>query len=47
MLWLILLLALVVIVFGLGFVVKTLFYVAIALALVWLIVFFVRGIRGR
>jgi hypothetical protein len=46
-LWLILLLALAVIVFGLGFIVKTLFYVAIALALVWLIVFLLRAIRGR
>jgi cobalamin biosynthesis protein CobD/CbiB len=46
-LWLILLLALVIIVFGLGFVVKTLFYVAIALALIWLILALLRAIRGR
>ena len=37
LLW-ILLLVLVIIVFGLGFVIKWLFYVAIALFIVWLIV---------
>jgi hypothetical protein len=46
-LWVILLLALAVIVFGLGFIVKTLFYVAIALALIGLIVVLLRAIRGR
>lgn len=42
----ILLLAIVAIVAGLGFVVKWLFFLALALALIWLISFFWRGIRG-
>jgi hypothetical protein len=33
--------------FGLGFVVKGLFYIAVILALLWLIGFFVRGAEGR
>jgi len=47
MIWLILLSALLIIFLGLGFLVKTLFYVAVILALLWLIVLFVRGIKGR
>ncbi len=46
LLW-ILLLLLVIVVFGLGFVVRWLFYIAIALFLVWLILVLVRGVRGR
>jgi hypothetical protein len=45
-LW-ILLLVVVAIVFGLGFVVKWLFYVAIALFLIWLIMLLVTNMRGR
>lgn len=45
-LW-ILLLVVVAIVFGLGFVVKWLFYVAIALFLIWLIMLLVTNVRGR
>jgi hypothetical protein len=33
--------------FGLGFVVKGLFYIAVILALLWIIGFFVRGAEGR
>lgn len=33
--------------FGLGFVIKGLFYVALILALLWVIGFFFRGITGR
>jgi hypothetical protein len=47
MLFLLLFLLLIAIVIGLGFVVKTLFYVAILLGLIWLIVFFWRNIRGH
>jgi hypothetical protein len=46
LLWILLLLV-VIVVFGLGFVVKWLFYVAIALFLVWLILVIMRSIRGR
>ncbi|NLG65172.1 MAG: hydrophobic protein [Actinobacteria bacterium] len=42
----IVLLAIVIVVAGLGFVVKTLFYVAAILALLWLIMFLWRGVRG-
>jgi hypothetical protein len=33
--------------FGLGLVVKGLFYIAVILALLWIIGFFVRGAEGR
>jgi hypothetical protein len=46
LLWIILLI-LVIVVFGLGFVVKWLFYLAIALFLVWLIALLVNKIKGR
>jgi hypothetical protein len=46
LLWIILLI-LVIVVFGLGFVVKWLFYLAIALFLVWLIALLVNRIKGR
>lgn len=46
LLW-ILLFILVAVVFGLGFVVKWLFYVAIALFIIWLIALLVGGIRNR
>ena len=46
--WLLVLLALVAAVFfGLGFVVKWLFIVAIVLALIWLIALFTGGLRAR
>jgi hypothetical protein len=46
--WLLVLLALVAAVFfGLGFVVKWLFFVAIVLALIWLIALFTGGLRAR
>jgi hypothetical protein len=32
---------------GLGFVVKWLFYIAVILALLWIIGFFIRGVEGR
>jgi hypothetical protein len=37
MLWLILLIVIVIVVFGLGFVIKALFWVALALFILWLI----------
>jgi hypothetical protein len=45
LLW-ILLLVLVIIIFGLGFVVKWLFYVAIALFIIWLIMLLVNRSRS-
>jgi hypothetical protein len=42
---LILLAILVILVFGLGFIVKTLFYVALVLALIWIIAVLVNAIR--
>ena len=45
-LWIVLLIV-VAIIFGLGFVVKWLFYVAIALFLIWLIMVLVTNMRGR
>jgi len=45
LLW-ILLFIVVAIVFGLGFVVEWLFYIAIALFLIWIIAMLVNGIRG-
>jgi hypothetical protein len=45
--FLILAIIIVAIVFGLGFVVKWLFWVALVLFLVWLITLLVRLIRGR
>jgi hypothetical protein len=47
MLFLALLLLVIAIVVGLGFIVKTLFYVAIVLGLIWVIAFFWRNIRGH
>jgi hypothetical protein len=47
MLFLALFLLLIAVVIGLGFIVRTLFYIAIVLALIWVIVFLVRNIRGR
>lgn len=44
---LILLAILVILIFGLGFIVKTLFYVALVLALVWIIAVLVNAIRRR
>lgn len=46
LLWIILLL-LVIIVFGLGFIVRWLIYLAIALFIIWLIAVLWRNIRGR
>ena len=45
-LWIVLLI-LIAIIFGLGFVVKWLFYIAIALFLVWVIMLLVGNLRGR
>ncbi|HST16904.1 MAG TPA: hypothetical protein VLK36_04500 [Gaiellaceae bacterium] len=45
MLWLILLALLVLIAFGVGFVVHWLFVVAVVLALIWAIAFFTGGLR--
>ena len=45
-LW-ILFLIVVVIVFGLGFVIKWLFYLAIALFIIWLIMLIVNNMRAR
>ncbi len=45
-LW-ILLLILIAIIFGLGFVVKWLFYIAILLFIIWVIMILVGGLRGR
>ena len=45
-LWIVLLI-LIAIIFGLGFVVKWLFYIAIALFLVWVIMLLVGNMRGR
>ena len=45
-LW-ILFLIVVVIVFGLGFVIKWLFYLAIALFIIWLIMLIVNNVRAR
>ncbi len=47
MLWLILFIIIVLVVFGLGFVVKVLFWVALALFIVWLIAFVVSLFRRR
>lgn len=46
LLWIVLLIA-IVIIFGLGFVIKWLFYVAIALFLIWLIMLLFNRMRGR
>jgi len=43
----ILLAILVILVFGLGFIVKTLFWVALILALIWIIAVLVNAIRRR
>jgi len=45
-LW-VLLLIVIVVIFGLGFVVKSLFYIAIALFLIWIIAMLWDRIRGR
>lgn len=47
MLWLILFVIIVLVVFGLGFVVKALFWVALALFILWLIAFVVSLFRRR
>jgi hypothetical protein len=47
MLVFLLLLLLVAVFVGLGFVVKWLFIIAVIAALIWLIGFFVRGVEGR
>jgi hypothetical protein len=47
MLFLVLFLLLIAVVIGLGFIVRTLFYVAVVLALIWVILYFWRGIRSR
>ena len=47
MLFLALFLLLIAVVIGLGFIVRTLFYVAVVLALIWVILYFWRGIRCR
>jgi len=47
MLFLLLFLLLIAVVIGLGFIVRTLFYVAVVLALIWVILNFWRNIRGR
>jgi hypothetical protein len=47
MLWLLLIFIVIVIVFGLGFVVETLFWVALALFILWLIILVVNALRGR
>jgi Flp pilus assembly protein TadB len=47
MLFLLLFLLLIAVVIGLGFIVRTLFYVAVVLALIWVILYFWRNIRGR
>ncbi len=47
MLWLILFIIIVLVVFGLGFVVKALFWVALALFIVWLISLVVSLFRRR
>jgi hypothetical protein len=44
---LILLAILIILVFGLGFIVKTLFWVALILALIWIIAVLVNAIRRR
>ena len=46
MLFLLLFLLLIAVVIGLGFIVRTLFYVAVVLALIWVILYFWRNIRG-
>jgi hypothetical protein len=46
LLWIVLLIA-IVIIFGLGFLIKWLFYVAIALFLIWLIMLLFNRMRGR
>jgi hypothetical protein len=46
MLWLVLLALLVLIAFGVGFVVHWLFVLAVVLALIWVIAFFAGGLRG-
>jgi Flp pilus assembly protein TadB len=47
MLFLALFLLLIAVVIGLGFIVRALFYVAVILALIWVIVYSWRNIRGR
>jgi len=47
MFWFIVLLVLVLIIFGLGFAVKFLFWVALALFVIWLIALLMRALRGR
>jgi hypothetical protein len=47
MLFLVLFLLLIAVVIGLGFIVRTLFYVAVVLGLIWVILYFLRGIRSR
>jgi len=47
MLFLLLFLLLIAVVIGLGFIVRTLCYVAVVLALIWVILYFWRNIRGR
>jgi hypothetical protein len=47
MLAVILVLLLILLLFGAGFAVKLLWYLAIALLILWLIGFFVRGTEGR
>jgi uncharacterized membrane protein YuzA (DUF378 family) len=47
MLFLVLFLLLIAVVIGLGFIVRTLFYVAVVLALIWVILYFWRGVRSR
>ncbi len=48
MLWLmIIFLVIVVVVFGLGFVVKTLFWIALVLFIIWVILMLVNALRRR
>jgi hypothetical protein len=47
MLWILLFVIIVIIVFGLGFVVKALFWVALVLFILWIIVLLVRMLRRR
>ncbi len=44
---LIIFIIIVIVVFGLGFVVKTLFWIALALFILWLIILLVNAFRGR
>jgi hypothetical protein len=45
--FLVLFLLVIAVVIGLGFIVRTLFYVAVVLALIWVIVYLWRNIRSR